>query len=167
MTITDIPSHFASIAPVDVDSAGFLQQMAALVPGIIYVFNHQSMSNEYANRSIGEMLGYTPDEIKEMGEALLPNIVHPDDFDDLVDHVGALQELEDEQQVSFEYRALRRDGEVVWLRSIERVFTRSATGTVLRHIGIAFDITAEKTAQMQLKDLNTALEARASQGGAA
>lgn len=93
MASAEIPSHFASSTPVDVESIAFLSQMAELVPGIIYVFNHQSMSNEYSNRSIAQMLGYSPEEIKAMGEDLLPTIVHPDDFDRLAEHVGSLQEL--------------------------------------------------------------------------
>ena len=71
--------------------------MAALVPGVIYVFNHQSMSNEYANKSIAELLGYSPEEIKGMGEDLFPTIIHPDDFDVLAEHVGSLQELSDDR----------------------------------------------------------------------
>ena len=44
------------------------------------------------------------------------------------------------------------------LRSIETVFTRAADGGVLRHIGIAFDITAEKTAEANLHEVNAALK---------
>ncbi len=158
MNSSEIPSHFASASPVDVDSASFLRQMAALVPGVIYVFNHQSMSNEYANKSIAELLGYSPEEVKGMGEDLFPTIIHPDDFDVLAEHVGSLQELSDDEQAVWEYRAIRRDGTEVWLRSIETVFTRAASGNVLRHIGIAFDITAEKNAELRLRDINSELE---------
>lgn len=160
MTSADIPLHFASTARVDVESVEFLRQMAALVPGIIYIFNHQSMSNEYSNRSIAEMLGYDPEEIKAMGDELFATIIHPEDFDQLAQHVGALQDLATGEQAIWEYRAIRRDGTEVWLRSIETVFTRAADGGVLRHIGIAFDITAQKQAQEHLLKLNADLEAR-------
>ena len=88
MVKAEIPSHFASVLPVDVDSLSFLQQIASLVPAVIYVFHHQSMSNEYANGSIAELLGYSSEEIKAMGEDLLPTIIHPNDFDLLAEHVG-------------------------------------------------------------------------------
>lgn len=160
MVPVEVPIQAENYAPVDVESLEFLSKMAALVPGIIYVFNHQTMSNEYANRSIAELLGYGPDEIKSMGDELLPTIVHPDDFDLLANHVAALQLLATGDQAVLEYRAVRRDGREVWLRSIETVFSRAADGGVLRHIGIALDITAEKTAEIRLRKLNAELEAR-------
>lgn len=163
MVSIEIPSHFTSADPVDVKSVEFLQQLAALVPGIIYVFNHQSMSNEYSNRSIASMLGYEPDEIKAMGDDLFSKIIHPDDFDRLAEHIGTLQDLQPGDKTVWEYRAICRDGTEVWLRSIEAVFTRSADGGVLRHVGIAFDVTAEKHAELHLRKLNAELEARVAQ----
>lgn len=41
---------------------------------------------------------------------------------------------------------------------LSRVFTRAADGSVMRHIGIAFDITVEKTAELNLRQLNSELE---------
>lgn len=145
----------------EVESVAFLTEMLALLPALVYVFNHQTMSNEYANCCVAEMLGYAPEDIKAMGENLLPTIVHPDDFDLLAEHVGSLQTLGAGEYATWEYRALRADGEVVWLRSVEAVFSRAADGSVLRHIGIAFDISAEKCeiAQLQaeISDLKRAL----------
>lgn len=46
------------------------------------------------------------------------------------------------------------------MRSIETVFTRSAGGGVLRHIGIALDITKEKNAEIRLQSMNEDLERR-------
>lgn len=162
MALARIPTRFDLSTAIDVESVGFLSQMAELVPGIIYVFNHQSMSNEYANRSIAEVLGYSPEEVKAMGEELLPTIVHPDDFERIAGHVAELQDLDDNEQAVWEYRAIARDGHEIWLRSIETVFTRAADGGVLRHIGIAFDITAEKTAELELLKANAALKEQVS-----
>lgn len=145
---------------VDVKSLAFLNQMAALVPGIIYVFNHQTLSNEYANRSIAQMLGYGPQEIQSMGEELLPTIIHPEDFDRIADNVASLQTLGSGEQAVWEYRAIARDGRTVWLRSVETVFCRAPDGGVLRTIGIALDITTQKTAEMDLMYLNGELEKR-------
>ena len=142
---------------VNPDSVTFLTEMVGHVPAVIYVFNHQTMSNEYANRSVGELLGYGPNEVKAMGENLLPTIVHPDDFDYLAEHVGALQNLPTGQQSVSEYRVIRADGRIVWLRSIEVVFNRSADGSVLRHVGVAFDITTEKQKTLDLEAENKEL----------
>ena len=168
MALARIPWQFDTSSTIDTDSLAFLAQVVALVPGIIYVFNHDTMSNEYANRSIAEMLGYSPQEIIDMGDNLLPTIIHDDDFDRIAGHVADLQDLADHEQAVWEYRAIARDGHEVWLRSIETVFTRAADGGVLRHIGIAFDITAEKNAEAQLREANVALKKQlvAQDGGA-
>ncbi|GIT85037.1 MULTISPECIES: PAS domain-containing protein [Roseobacter] len=158
MALAQIPWQYESSSVIDADSVTFLRQIVALVPGIIYVFNHETMSNEYSNRSIAELLGYSPEDIKAMGDDLLPTIIHDDDFDRIAGNVAEMQDLADHEQAVWEYRAIARDGHEVWLRSIETVFTRAADGGVLRHIGIAFDITAEKTAEANLHEVNAALK---------
>ncbi|AVL54568.1 hypothetical protein CEP88_19560 [Roseobacter denitrificans] len=81
MALGRIPWQSQTSGVIDADSLEFLRQVAALVPGIIYVFNHETMSNEYTNRCIAELLGYSPADIKAMGDDLLPTIIHDDDFD--------------------------------------------------------------------------------------
>lgn len=151
MAVAHQSMQYECCSDVDMTSVPFLTEMLALVPAVVYIFSHQTMSNEYSSRSIGEMLGYGPDEIKAMGDNLLPIIVHPEDFDLLAEHVGSLQTLATGERAVWEYRAIRADGSEVWLRSVEAVFARTADGGVLRHIGIAFDITDEK---MQLAQLH-------------
>lgn len=145
---------------VDAESLDFLRHMAGLVPGIIYVFNRQTMSNAYSNRSIAELLGYAPEEVQRMGDAFLPTVMHPEDLSRLGAHFAALERLAMGERVAFEYRAKAKDGRQVWLRSLEAVFDRSPDGSVLHHIGIAVDITAQKQAEAQLQRTNAELEER-------
>lgn len=49
MPVVDKYSKAATPPPVDVASVDFLSRMAELVPGIIYIFNHRTQSNEYSN----------------------------------------------------------------------------------------------------------------------
>lgn len=145
---------------VDVESVEFLRQMAGLVPGIIYIFNRQTMSNTYSNRSIAELLGYLPEEVQQMGDSFLPTIMHPEDLARVGAHFAALQEREIGAPLTFEYRVTAKDGRLVWLRSLEAVFDRNPNGAVLNHIGIAFDITAQKLAEEELQRTNAELEER-------
>ncbi|MBD3663771.1 sensor histidine kinase [Sulfitobacter aestuariivivens] len=142
------------------DQNKFLRQMINLTPGILYIFNHQSQSNEYANRSIAELLGYSQNTIREMGDALLGQVIHPDDVVPLSDHFTGLGKLPDGETSSFEYRAITRQGTTVWLRSYDAVFDRMPDGEVLRHIGVANDITLEKEASFALTQSNAELEQR-------
>jgi PAS domain S-box-containing protein len=84
------------------------------------------------------ILGYTPDElIAEPGHAL--RMVHPEDRE----RIDALSSLHDRTLEPFwaEYRVIRRDGRVIWLRS-QALASRDARGRLLWH-GVSYDVTAE------------------------
>ena len=138
----------------------FWEKMAELVPGIIYIFNHQTQSSEYANRSVEAFLGYSPKEVLQMGSSLLRTVVHPEDQPALFDYLAALRDLGESEEASHEFRICRKDGQERWLRSVDSVFERAADGSVLRHIGIALDITRQKTVEADLREAHDDLEAR-------
>jgi PAS domain S-box-containing protein len=158
--MSSIPSPNAFSAPVDPDSQTFLRKMAGLTPGIIYVFNQKTMSNEYANRSIAELLGYSPQDVLDMGDDMMPRLMYPDDLIRMSEHFANLADLEEGQFAVFEYRVTASDDRRVWLRSIDTVFDRMPDGSVLRHLGIAFDISSEKNAIEALAATNSVLEER-------
>ncbi len=118
-----------------------------VVPSIIYVFNQNTQSNEYTNRSVGDAMGYTQQEVLDMGAALIPTICHPDDLPRVGEHFERIRGLDDDDVISLEYRVLHKDGHWVWLLSQDTVFDRNEDGTVRRHIGTATEITRQKDAE--------------------
>lgn len=152
----------AEAAPVPAGdrSTEFWEKMADIVPGIIYIFNQQTMSNEYANRSVMDLLGYSEVEVRDMGTDMLKTVVLPEDQPALFRYLDGLRDLSEGEDSSHEYRVRRRDGTVRWLCSIDTVFEKAPDGGVLRHIGIALDITRQKTAEAELRAINDELEAR-------
>ncbi|MDX1349417.1 MAG: PAS domain-containing protein, partial [Putridiphycobacter sp.] len=64
-----------------VNTKRFLEKVTKIAPSIIYVFDHEKMSNIYSNKEIGHVLGYTSDEVQIMGNQLMPLLCHPDDLD--------------------------------------------------------------------------------------
>ncbi|MFK7878131.1 ATP-binding protein [Roseobacter sp.] len=141
-------------------SLAFWMKMAELVPGIIYIFNHTTMSNEYANCSIAQYLGYSPEEIRQMGDAMLPTVVDDVDHPAMFSHLEQLGQLPLGAKSNFEYRVTSRSGDALWLRSTDTVIEMAPDGSVLRHIGIAMDVTDQKKAQARLQDTNAVLEER-------
>lgn len=129
------------------DAQPFLEKVTGLVPSIIYVFNQQTQSNEYSNRSLGEALGYTNEEVMGMGAALIPTLCHPDDLESVGAHFVAVNRLQDEEVSQIEYRMKHKNGHWVWLLSHDSVFERDETGNVLRHLGVATDISAQKNSE--------------------
>lgn len=147
------------VAAEETEMAGFFAQAAQAIPALIYVFNHETMSNEYANQTVGQFLGYSESEVKRMGDGLLPTLMRPADLADLPVHFGRLAKLGPGQRASFEYRVTAKDGSQVWLRSVDAVMERGPEGRVLRHVGIATDITSQKLAEAGLFEANRVLEA--------
>lgn len=131
------------------DAAPFLKKVTDVAPGIIYIFNQHTQSNEYSNRSLGETLGYSAKEVLDMGAGLMPMLCHPDDLAKIGGHFELLKTLKNGDIARTEYRMRHKDGHWVWLMSHDTVFDRAADGSVLRHIGLASDITAQKEAEQR------------------
>jgi PAS domain S-box-containing protein len=129
------------------DAKPFLQKVTDIVPSVIYIYNQRSQSNEYSNRSIGEALGFSALEVKQMGAEVLGRLCHPDDLSKIAVHFSNIANLRDGAVADIEYRARHKDGHWVWLLSRDAVFQRGPENQVLRHIGVATDITAQKKAE--------------------
>ncbi len=145
------------------DAIQFYEQIVSLVPGILYIYNHKHETNEYSNNSIGALLGYSPEEVLEMGENVLPNLIHPDDLPRLGRYFASLKSLDDGVTTGIEYRAIASDGSTVWLRSNDAIFQRDTDGEVLRHIGVSNDVTEQVTKSLRLAEINKELEERTAQ----
>lgn len=124
----------------------FLEKVTGIAPCLIYVFNHETQSNEYSNRNIGETLGYSPEEICDMGSALMPMLLHSDDVGAVLEHFDKIKQLDDGDIAVVEYRMKHRNGHWVWLLSQDTVFQRNDGLEVISHIGSATDITRQKHA---------------------
>lgn len=128
------------------DAAPFLEKVLQVVPNVIYVFNQETQANEYANRSLADVLGYSAEEAQDMGADLIPALCHPDDLPLVGQHFEAIRGLADDEVLTLEYRMKHKDGHWVHLLSYDTVFERDADGNVLRHLGKAVDITEQRRA---------------------
>lgn len=169
MTLPD-PLHIAGPARAEADAqpphalrAPTIEQVIGLMPGFVYVFDHETGENVYTNRSVGVHLGYSSEEIRAMGSAMMMHVIHPDDAPLIETHLAQIADLADGRQCTVDYRVLTKTNKVIWLRSVDAVFDRAANGRVLRHIGCASDMTGKKEAVLRLAELNADLEAQVAQ----
>lgn len=128
------------------------------IPGLVYIYDWQTDSNMYSNKGIEYLLGYTPEEVKEMGRKLFNRLANSDDLESILSSQSRLKSARDEDTVEVEYRMRHANGDWRWLRSYERPFARNSDGSLKQKFGIALDVTAHKRAeeqiQQQLKHLN-------------
>ncbi len=132
------------------ESRRFVEQIAATVPDILYVYDLKLQRNLYVNHSVHSILGITEAEIQELGPDIVSQ-VHPDDLVKLQEVGRRRQEALPSGLEILEYRMRHKDGSYRWLQSYETVFA-SEGQSVTQVLGVARDVTARKQAEQQLRD---------------
>ncbi|RCJ19151.1 hypothetical protein A6S26_27250 [Nostoc sp. ATCC 43529] len=139
-------------------SQHFIQRIADSSPNILYIFDLEQQRNIYANQEIGKFLGYSNEQIQQMGTQILPTITHPDDWQKVVTHLQNFTKAKDGEIYEFEFRVRQTNGEWCWLYTRETVFSRDADGKINQILGVSTDITERKQAEMQLQQQAQNLE---------
>lgn len=122
------------------DNEVFARRVLETTPNIIYVFDLVDQRNVYSNQKITEVLGYSPDWIKEMGDDFLIKILHPDDAGRLPEWLERWNTASDRELYYTEYRMKDASGQWHWFQASEAVFKRNANGDVVQIIGNASDV---------------------------
>ena len=114
------------------------------LPLIVYIDGPEAGSPSlYVSPQTSSVLGYTPDDWASSPDFFL-SILHPDDRDRVVEQTASMLATGERSQV--EYRVLRSDGRVVWLRD-EGVVVRDTEGEALHTQGYMLDVTELKRSQ--------------------
>jgi PAS domain S-box-containing protein len=129
-------------------SRKFARHIAESVPDALVVYDLIQGRFTYANRGV---LGYTPEQIREMNREQFAKLVHPDDRAALAGRLRKLERARDGEVFEAEYRLQDRDGNWHWLSSRDTVFKRTREGTPQQTIGAVRDITARKQADSDLE----------------
>jgi PAS domain S-box-containing protein len=125
-------------------AAGSYRGLVEGLPLIVYIDGPEAGSPSlYVSPQTSSVLGYTPEDWASSPDFFL-SILHPDDRDRVVQETTQMLATGERSRV--EYRVLRPDGRVVWLRD-EGVVVRDADGRALRTQGYMLDVTELKRSQ--------------------
>ncbi len=138
-------------------SQNFSQSILETTANLIYIYAIQENRNIYSNPCMLQILGYSPEEVRDQGEELFANILHPEDFTSVGEHHRRLASAPDHQVLEVEYRMKHAKGQWITLRSRDKVFVRDELGMVREIIGTAEDITARKQAEAEQDKLEKQL----------
>jgi diguanylate cyclase (GGDEF)-like protein/PAS domain S-box-containing protein len=120
------------------------------LPLVVYLDELDSISsNIFTSRQIEPILGYTVEEWAA-DEELFTRLLHPEDRERVL--AAHAHTHETHEPLSLEYRLIARDGRVVHLRD-EGVIVVDEHGTPLYLHGYLLDITREREAEQQLRQL--------------
>ncbi|MCH7944990.1 MAG: PAS domain S-box protein, partial [Armatimonadetes bacterium] len=133
------------------DALKFARRIADSSPDVIYIDDLEKHKRIYTNREIGEVLGYSSEQIEEHGERLLWDAVHEDDKERLVDHLRSLRTAQDDDVHVVEFRVKRADGAWASIRRRDTVFQRAGSRPT-QILGVAEDVTAEREAARLLRE---------------
>ena len=136
----------------------FTKQIVDAIPGVVYIYDAIARQNIYVNSPTENLLGYTPQQISEMGTDFVTQIMHPEDLARFPAHLKRLEQSLQGEICDFEYRMRHRNGEWRWFCSQDRVYSRTADGSVRQILGVAQDISKRKEQETQLAITNNILQ---------
>lgn len=123
------------------------EQVASIIntmPTAVYIYDLVNLHNVYLSPVASRILGYTPAEVRELGDKLFEHMTHPDDIAQAQAHLAHFQTVADGEIIESEGR--RRHGKGHWLdlHFSEVVFTRNPDGSPRQILGTFRDITDTK-----------------------
>ena len=123
----------------------FIKHIADASPTILYLFDAVPGSLIYINKEIESVLGYTPNEIIQMGSHVIETLYHPEDAARIPERLHEYNNPRQPQSLfQFECRMKHKGGEWRWLLIREIVFKRNKEGKILEVLGAALDISQRK-----------------------
>jgi len=141
---------------VDAEGAGALGleeeerllQFGQAASVVLWTRNAETLQFEYLNPAFENIYGHSVAQI-EPGDNLRnwATLIHPDDR---AQALACIERVRQGERVTFEYRVLRADGQVRWLRNIDFPIM-DETGKVIKIGGIGEDITTLKLAEDSLR----------------
>lgn len=132
------------------ESQHFIQAIADSNPNLLYVYDLIEQRNVYSNRQIAVILGYSAQEIQDMGTAMMPTLLNPDDLPEYFQSVQKVEQAKDGDVIECQYRMRHKNGEWRWMHSWDTVFLRTSDGKPKQVLGTANDITDRKLAEEKL-----------------
>ena len=128
----------------------FVQKIFDTNPGAMYLFDITENRVILQNHNVADLLGYSEEEIMEMGLEIIPILGHPDDVPRIMEHFEKLRLLPNDEMLNLEYRMKDKEGAWHWFLSYDIPFLRNTDGTVRQILGNATEITELKGIQEKL-----------------
>ncbi|MEG4814027.1 PAS domain S-box protein [Microcoleus sp. K5-D4] len=136
-----------------------LESIVTTIPNFLYIYDAVENKNIYANESVTAMLGYTPQELQDLGTDAVAKLVHPDDLLELITGRERLKHSSNTHEThDIDYRIKHKNGEWRWVHDRSKIFKRTPDGQIVQFIGSVLDISDRKQAEESLKQQKELLQ---------
>jgi PAS domain S-box-containing protein len=139
------------------ESEELFRQVISSISDFIYVNELQDGAwvNRYLSAHVEALTGYPQEKFSVDWSFWPATLIHPEDRVRVKDQA---EQLAQGLSTEIEYRLVRADGQVIWVRDSARVECEPAAVYVV--YGVVSDITERKRAEAEIRELNEALERR-------
>ena len=120
-------------------------------PNVLYVYDLIEQRSFHYNHQLYASIGYTSEEVIQMGAAMLEKLMHPDDLAKFPQYLQQFETATDGEVFELEYRMKHKNGEYRWFYSQDTVFSRTEEGKPKQILGTATDITQRKQIEEALR----------------
>lgn len=120
-------------------------------PNVLYVYDLIEQRSFHYNHQLYTSIGYTPEEVIQMGAAILQKLMHPDDWVKFPQYIKQFETATEGKVFEFEYRMQHKNGEYRWFYSQDTLFSRTEEGKPKQILGSATDITQRKQMEEALR----------------
>jgi len=134
------------------ESQRTIERIAASVPEFVYIIDLQTYLPTYANRDLFAGFGYPPASTSTRNRRRFMRLLHPRDRNRLTQHFRTLAHASHDDPIEVNFRVLRADGEVEWVRSRNLVFQRDEAGRPSLLLGSAQVFTEQREYEQRLQD---------------
>jgi PAS domain S-box-containing protein len=131
----------------------FTESLLKIHPDALYIYDIVKKCSIYSNEGVLKILGYSVDEILQMGSSMMQKIMHPDDYIEYLNTtVKKYAALKDNEILTTQFRLLNKQGNFHWVLANEIVYRRFDNGEPEQIFGIIHDITNLKEKERQLEE---------------
>jgi PAS domain S-box-containing protein len=135
-----------------------INKVAETSPDNIFVHDLIENRNIYSNNALSEALGYSRQELQNLGDRLIGELLHPDDLKTYNNSIIKVKQIKDDESIHDYYRMKGADGKWHWFFGRFKVFRRDNEGKVSQFIGVSIDVTPSIETFEQLKEKNIYIE---------
>jgi two-component system CheB/CheR fusion protein len=130
----------------------FSQKVAATSTHGIYIYDIKKGKNIFTNKQYQEILGYTNEELLSLSGEDFGALFHPDDQEAIENHIKEVSN--GAKNLKIEYRFKHKNGDWIWLYSVDTPFDVDDNGNVTSFMGSFINITDLKNYERELDQKN-------------
>ena len=134
-----------------------LGQVGLALPQIYYLFNLKTRCVHHIAGQNSKPQGYEAEEFFQLGDEVMPRLIHPADMAGAETNLASLAHLRDGESSIFQYRIRHSDGSYRNMLDRQSVFSRADDGSVELIFGIAEDVTGQDRMREELRGLSDRL----------